>query len=120
MAEGSTPEPMPSATQAGEETPTPTDEAAPTPTDEVAPTPTGEPKPTATMASVSNNRIGGTVWVDANEDGARDSSESALSGFTVSLYKEGNFTSAVATAKTYADGVYAFTDITPGHYVLGI
>jgi len=136
MAEGSTPEPTPSAAQAGEETPTPTGEAtptnettptptptteaAPTPTDEAAPTPTGEPTPTATTAPASNNRIGGTVWVDANEDGARDSSESVLAGFTVSLYTEGDLTNVVATAKTDADGAYAFADVTPGRYVLCI
>ena len=114
-----TPAPTGEATPTDEAAPTPTGEATPTdevtPTDEASPTPTDEPAPTALPGS-----IGGTVWIDESEDGARDSGESGLSGFTVSLYKEGDATSAVATAKTDADGEYAFTDIAPGSYVLGI
>ena len=111
-----TTEGTPTATPTDEATPTPT-VGSPAPTDEATPTPTGEPTPTAPAL---NNRIGGTVWVDENEDGTRDSGESLLSGFSVSLYKEGDLTNAVATAKTDADGAYGFTDVAPGSYVLGI
>ena len=127
MADGSTPEPTPSVMQAdevsptptGEATPTPTDEATPTPTGEPTPTPAGEPTPTPTAPALPGS-IGGTVWVDANEDGVKDSDESLLACFTVSLYKEGDLSNAVATAKTGEDSAYEFTDIAPGRYVLGI
>ena len=55
--------------------------------------------------------ISGSVWRDANHDRARDSGETALSGWTVELFLND---ALIETALTDADGAYQFMDIAPG------
>jgi|GEM_PF-1963975 len=75
------------------------------------------------------NSISGMLWVDMYEntansirsgDGIRQEGETALSGYTVSLYKAEDKVHAVANTTTGADGKYEFTDLEPGSYVVGV
>lgn len=70
--------------------------------------------------TMQGNNVSGLVWVDENENGVMDNDEDGLSGFAVKLYPENDLTGAVATSETGLDGIYMFTDIAPGRYVLGI
>ena len=59
--------------------------------------------------------ISGTAWLDANENGQRDSDESALSGINVRLLDLQNNT--IATATTADNGFYSLTKIPDGQYI---
>ncbi|MYN30222.1 SdrD B-like domain-containing protein [Duganella levis] len=58
--------------------------------------------------------IGDKVWYDSNCDGIQQSGETAAKGVKVTLLNEKGV--AVATATTDANGLYSFTDLTPGKY----
>jgi uncharacterized surface anchored protein len=58
--------------------------------------------------------IGDKVWYDTNGDGIQQSSETAAKGVKVTLLNEKG--AAVATATTDANGLYSFSDLTPGKY----
>ncbi len=59
--------------------------------------------------------IGGKVFVDANDDGRRDSEEAGLSGLRVTLdMTSGNDAGRQWTVLTDADGQYAFSGVMPG------
>jgi len=60
-------------------------------------------------------KISGTKFEDINGNGAKDSGEPGLAGWTISLMKEGT---EVASTVTAADGSYSFTDIVPGSYTI--
>jgi len=75
------------------------------------------------------NSISGMLWVDMYEntangirsgDGIRQEGETALSRYTVSLYKVEDKDHAVADITTGADGKYEFTYLEPGSYVVGV
>ena len=78
------------------------------------------------LSSVSNNfgvltpaSISGYVYNDVNDDGIKQTTESGIGSVTVTLTgtdDDGN--SVDETAKTSADGAYAFGDLRPGHYQL--
>jgi len=70
--------------------------------------------------SVRNNSIGGTLWMDLNDDGVRDADEPAIANYPVYLYPLSNTSNAVKTVKTNANGRYSFANIDPGTYVLGV
>lgn len=55
--------------------------------------------------------ISGSVWLDMNHDRARDAGESAQADWTVELYL-GDL--LIGTARTGADGGYAFAGVAPG------
>ncbi len=57
----------------------------------------------------------GTKFEDLNGNGAKDSGEPGLSGWTIRLMKEGALVSSTVTA---ADGSYSFTGISPGSYTV--
>ena len=60
--------------------------------------------------------LGDFVWDDLNGDGLQDAGEPGVEGVTVNLYDgDGNL---VGTTTTDADGLYAFTDLAPGDYVV--
>ncbi len=61
--------------------------------------------------------VSGTVFVDADEDTNRDSTESGIAGVTVVLKKSGL---VVASVRTDADGDYLFADQPVGSYVVEI
>jgi protocatechuate 3,4-dioxygenase beta subunit len=60
-------------------------------------------------------QLSGYVYLDADNDGQRDSDESPLAGVTLALLDAaGNATGA--TTVTDGNGAYAFTNLTPGTY----
>ncbi|HKB02491.1 MAG TPA: SdrD B-like domain-containing protein [Gemmataceae bacterium] len=64
--------------------------------------------------------IRGTVYEDANGNGARDTGEPALAGWTVFLDTDGNGTLDVGEASTVSgsDGAYRFTGLDAGDYTV--
>lgn len=60
--------------------------------------------------------ISGKTWIDANENGTRDSGETLLSGVRLSL----TTANGVVTRTTPANGSYAFADLPPGTYNLSV
>ena len=61
--------------------------------------------------------IGGTVYTDADGDGAFSAGDTVLSGVTVELY-DATGTILLETTTTLADGSYAFIDKAPESYVI--
>src|SRR5205807_2166954 len=59
--------------------------------------------------------LGDRVWVDSNANGIQDAGELGKSGVTVQLWACGGL-SAMATTTTDANGIYSFTNLTPGSY----
>jgi len=60
--------------------------------------------------------LGDFVWDDLNGNGLQDAGEPGVEGVTVNLYDgDGNL---VGTTPTDADGLYTFTDLAPGDYVV--
>jgi hypothetical protein len=69
--------------------------------------------------------LGNTVWYDVNMNGIKDAGEPAVSGATVKLYLDANNDNiadgaAIATTTTNASGVYAFSNLTPNNYIVGV
>ena len=64
--------------------------------------------------------ISGTVWNDANHNGAKDTGETGQSGWTVYLDTNNNGTldSGEPSVLSGADGSYSFTSLTAGTYVV--
>ena len=75
---------------------------------------------TVQPAPLEEGSVGGFLWLDANADGVYDSDESALGGYPVHLYLEGDTANAVDTVTTGADGQYIFENLEPGTYIVGI
>jgi hypothetical protein len=70
-------------------------------------------RPHPTVATVS-----GSTWVDKNADGIQDASETAYGdGAMVELLQGGK---VVAATTTDANGQYAFEDLVPGTYEVGV
>jgi len=70
---------------------------------------------------VKAGSIGNLVWFDANRNGLVDPGEPGLPGVTVRLYKSTQTPGVdppVATTVTDANGIYNFTNIYPGDYVV--
>jgi uncharacterized repeat protein (TIGR01451 family) len=57
--------------------------------------------------------IGDTIWIDTDNDGVRDATESGIPYIDVTLYTNGT---AVQTVETDADGYYIFSDLPDGDY----
>ncbi|NKQ35254.1 MAG: isopeptide-forming domain-containing fimbrial protein [Chloroflexi bacterium] len=70
--------------------------------------------------------VGDYVWIDVNADGAQDAGESGLSGAVVELFDgAGNSVTdvngnSVGSQTTGANGLYNFTDLYPGDYVVRV
>ncbi|MGL6199169.1 MAG: SpaA isopeptide-forming pilin-related protein [Lachnospiraceae bacterium] len=64
--------------------------------------------------------ICGVLWYDKNSDGKYNDGEVGITNYPVYLYKEGNTDNVIQTVQTNAEGKYAFTDIGPGIYVVGV
>jgi hypothetical protein len=84
----------------------------PTPTATITPLPTLTP--TATNTAIPPAALGNFVWIDANKNGAQDKDEIVVPNVTVSLYTING--TLVSTTTTNADGIYLFTNLTPGDY----
>ncbi|MEM9037626.1 MAG: SdrD B-like domain-containing protein [Actinomycetota bacterium] len=82
----------------------------------------------------TTHSIGNQVWLDADNDGRIDPGENGLAGVTVELFRDADddgiadacdadglsSADAVATATTDANGLYLFTDLAAGNYVVGV
>ena len=58
--------------------------------------------------------MGDKVWYDTNENGVQDNGELGINNITVDLYDcNGQF---IMSTTTNSNGIYSFTDLTPGDY----
>lgn len=71
-------------------------------------------------ASTLVNSISGMLWLDSNEDGIIDTDETRIDNFPIHLYAADNMVEPVANAVTNQDGLYTFTDLQSGEFVVGI
>jgi len=62
--------------------------------------------------------LGDRVWVDTNGNGIQNSGEPNRSGVTVNLYAAGDLVTPIATDTTDASGIYGFSNLFPGDYVV--
>ncbi len=67
------------------------------------------------FGNVIASGLSGMKFEDLNANGAKDSGEPGLSGWTIRLMKEGTIVDSQVTA---ADGAYSFADIAPGSYTV--
>ena len=70
-------------------------------------------------------RIGDTVYADWNGDGDQDAGEAGIGGITLSLYEDSNGdglidvgSDALVTTTTNESGIYTFTDLVTGTYIV--
>ncbi|MBK8685483.1 MAG: hypothetical protein IPN26_11060 [Bacteroidetes bacterium] len=69
--------------------------------------------------------LGNLVWNDLNRDGIKDANESGIENAVVNLYEDANNDctpdgAAIQTTATNIDGLYVFTDLIPGKYIVGV
>jgi choice-of-anchor A domain-containing protein len=69
--------------------------------------------------------IGNLVWNDINGNGIKNTFESGIDGVTVYLYQDANNDnvpdgSAISATTTSGGGIYAFSNLAPGNYIVGI
>ena len=62
-------------------------------------------------------KIAGTAWVDANQNGIRETEEDILGNVPVKLY-DGTTDTIVKETITNEDGKYEFTDLAKGRYIV--
>ncbi len=85
---------------------------------EVAP---GQDAVTQVADLLQTATVAGSVFGDADRDGAQGPGEAPLPGAQVDLFVEQNGTwSQVGSMQTSADGLYSFENLTPGQYRLSI
>ena len=72
-----------------------------------------QPASTTPKAAYS---ISGSVWLDANENGAKDNDEKKLSNIKVYLYNSNN--EMVKSTLTSSSGTYKYSNVTAGKYYL--
>ena len=85
----------------------------------------GQTTKTVNFANLNPMTLGNTVFLDVNNNGTKEVSETGISGVTVELYEDtnasGDYTDTVdtlvGTTTTNASGVYTFTDLFPGEYI---
>jgi len=63
--------------------------------------------------------LGNVVWEDYNNNGIHDAGEPGIAGVTVKLY-DATGTTVISSTTTDANGIYTFTNIVRGTYVVGI
>ncbi len=83
---------------------------------------------TASLATVDfgyqpmgTGAIGNLVWLDADNDGIKDASESGINGVTVELYRSGQtpgVDTPYATTTTSGGGLYSFTNLPAESYTI--
>lgn len=78
-----------------------------------------------TVTANTTLNLGNLVWNDINGDGDYDDNEPGVSGVTVRLYNDANGDNvpdgaAIATTTTNAQGIYGFSNLAAGNYIVGI
>jgi len=66
------------------------------------------------------NSISGKLWLDENANNIMDFIEDGVAGYTVSLYRTDDLSTAIQVTETQADGTYGFKGMGSGSYVVGI
>ena len=80
----------------------------------------------AVPGAMGDCSISGFLWVDGNGslstdwDGLYNGEEQPLAGYTVYLYAAEDLKQAIFETQTAADGTYAFMELMPGDYILGL
>jgi hypothetical protein len=69
------------------------------------------------IPTVLTSEVGDKVWNDLNVDGIQDPNETGVAGVTVTLYSSTG--TPVSSTITDADGIYNFSNVTPGEYYVG-
>ena len=69
--------------------------------------------------------LGDFVWNDLNNNGIQDAGEPGIGGVTVNLYTDNNADNIpdrlpIATTTTNSNGIYGFSGLTAGNYIVGI
>jgi hypothetical protein len=69
--------------------------------------------------------LGNLVWNDTNRDGIKDANESGIENAVVNLYADENNDclpdgAALQSTTTSSSGLYVFTDLIPGKYIVGV
>ncbi len=69
--------------------------------------------------------VGNLIWNDINGNGIKNTFESGIAGVTVYLYQDANADNvpdgaAIATTTTATGGIYGFSNLIPGNYIVGI
>lgn len=77
------------------------------------------------LTATSPVNVGNYVWYDRNNNGTQDAGETGISGATVKIYLDANGDNtpdgaAIGTTTTDANGLYAFTGLTPNKYIVGV
>jgi protocatechuate 3,4-dioxygenase beta subunit len=79
----------------------------------------GTSDPNNNFAELQGSSLAGFVYVDANDNGIKDSGENGLGGVIVTLSGTNDQNQAVSlTATTASDGSYNFGNLRPGSYAL--
>lgn len=88
-----------------------------TTTSTVAPTTTVKGSTATTVAAT--RKLKGTLWIDANRDGKKDSSEKVLSNYTVTVKAgTGNSSTQTYTVTTDSAGNYEVANIPAGNWIV--
>src|SRR5205085_1746056 len=77
----------------------------------------GQTNLTIGTASCRKTSLGDFVWNDVNANGIQDAGELGIAGATVQLYNATG-TTVLATTTTDANGLYLFSNLTPGTYTV--
>jgi choice-of-anchor A domain-containing protein len=86
---------------------------------------TGQVNNTIDAGFYQGLNLGNLVWNDTNTDGDYDDYEPGVGGVTVKLYADANGDNvadgaAIATTTTNAQGIYNFSGLAAGNYIVGI
>jgi len=69
--------------------------------------------------------VGNVVWIDENQNGIKDANELPLQNAIVNIYEDDNNDgnpdgAAIATTTTGSDGLYEFSDLNSGKFIVGV
>ncbi|RLC14201.1 MAG: hypothetical protein DRI57_14825, partial [Deltaproteobacteria bacterium] len=69
------------------------------------------------ILGITPAHLGDFVWYDADQDGIQDADERGVPGILVNLFNAPG-TKQIGTAVTNGDGIYEFTGLTPGSFMV--
>ena len=79
----------------------------------------------ANITALDSLTLGNQVFFDANRNGVFDAGDTGINGITVSLFADANNDNvadgaAIATMVTAGGGLYSFTGLAPGNYIVTV